>query len=1050
MVNPLYIIAMFLAAAFMVAITDKVSRKLSLSLYYLTVTIALGFGVFRVWELMTFQVQDAQIFTAGFPGPISIVLSFGIKEAVMFTMINLMGILSGFYLTNRLLKDSYQPLALLLMILLGASGLVMTRDIFNSFVFIEILSIATYALIGIQASKQSLSAGFKYMMAGGLASAFLLIGIIFVYRYTGTLNIDVWINSAIPLTSGYKIAVFLLIMAVFIELKPFPINGWALDVYQSAHTGIGAIVSTINTGALLFLLYKLIPVIPAEMLPMLGIAGLVSFFFANLTGIKQKNTGRLLGYSSTAQTGLIIFVMTGLNSYGIDPVALLYFAFGLYLTNFFAKAGLFWLSGLVGAETLKSWNTLRKNPLLLFAFGVFVFALAGLPPFPAFLAKWEIVRILSSNGAWLTLSVILLGSLFEVVYMFRWFGMAVRPDKESNLVPREMISRVVPIVLSAMLLLFVSFKNGTIVYAFDIGLYLPLIALLIFSIVDSINIKIKGMLAILSLAVWYMYYMMPQLTGIGFIFGFILIGGSLVQMFGFMHKKGAAKGLIPLLVMLIISMGNILVAGSKLSFFFSWELMTLASYLLIMRGKLSFKPALSYIIFSLGGAYLLLVGLSLLPNFAQGVPLYMQASLVNITALPAILLALGFLIKLGALGVHVWLPGAYAEAEDEFTSILSSVFSKTGVFGLLLVLIMARAVFTESAYLSGFLGWIGVLTAFFGALMAVFQEDVKKLLAYSSMSQLGYVVLSFSVMSHLGWVAALYMTINHFFFKALILMAIAGVIYRTKTRWMYEMGGLIKKMPISFISVLLGIIAVSGVPPLSGFGGKWLIYTALIGEGHYLQAGLAFFAGAISFLYLYRLIHTVFLGQAKPAHKDVKEAPVWMLIPQVIFMMVIMAISTFPNLITMPLSDVVGRYIPRPEWLTWSGYNIQLGGDVLHGNWNGNLAMLVTMGVFMVPLVWLLLVNRNIQKVQQLNIVFAAERPMKPGTTHFAHNMFAPYNKALGFLVNPRATAFWNSVSEWAHSLAATIAHIYTGNGQTYLLHIFLYVIVLYFVGGVY
>ncbi|MDP8231323.1 MAG: hypothetical protein P9L91_01500, partial [Candidatus Zophobacter franzmannii] len=212
----------------------------------------------------------------------------------------------------------------------------------------------------------------------------------------------------------------------------------------------------------------------------------------------------------------------------------------------------------------------------------------------------------------------------------------------------------------------------------------------------------------------------------------------------------------------------------------------------------------------------------------------------------------------------------------------------------------------------------------------------------------------------------------------------------------------------------------------------------------------AFFAGAISFLYLYRLIHTVFLGQAKPAHKDVKEAPVWMLIPQVIFMMVIMAISTFPNLITMPLSDVVGRYIPRPEWLTWSGYNIQLGGDVLHGNWNGNLAMLVTMGVFMVPLVWLLLVNRNIQKVQQLNIVFAAERPMKPGTTHFAHNMFAPYNKALGFLVNPRATAFWNSVSEWAHSLAATIAHIYTGNGQTYLLHIFLYVIVLYFVGGVY
>jgi formate hydrogenlyase subunit 3/multisubunit Na+/H+ antiporter MnhD subunit len=779
-------------------------------------------------------------------------------------------------------------------------------------------------------------------------------------------------------------------------------------------------------------------------------AGLVSFLLSNLTGLRQQSAKRLLGYSSTAQTGLIIFVMTGLARFGIDPIFITYFAAGLFITNFFAKAGLFWLTGVAGTDKISEWGSLRKYPLLLILFGVFVLALTGFPPFPLFLVKWEIVKILSSESAWLPLGTILIGSLLEAGYMFKWLGLAIKNDTPVHALPKDLLSRIIPITLAGITLVVLSFQNATDFYHMDTTVFLPILGLLVFAAIDTLSVKIKGFLTIAVLAAWGWLYLMPYLSGLGLLFGGILVAGTLVQIFGFMHHKGAQRGLFPLLVMMVISLGNILVASSKLTFFFGWELMTLSSYLLVTRGKLSFKPAFTYIMFSLAGAYLLLTGLNLIPAFVEGIPLYAQAVWMNIGVLPAILLSLGFLIKLGALGVHVWLPDAYAEAEDEFTAILSSVLSKAGVFGLLLVLIMARSVFTSSYFLTEVLGWVGVLTAFFGALMAVFQEDVKKLLAYSSMSQLGYIVLSFSLMSHLGWVSALYMTVNHFFFKALILMAIAGVIYRTKTRWMYEMGGLIKKMPISFISVLLGIIAVSGVPPLSGFGGKWLVYTSLMEKGHYLQAGLAFFSSAVAFLYLYRLIHTVFLGQAKPMFKDVKESPVWLLIPQIVFMMLIMGISMFPNLITMPLSGIVNNYIPKPEWLSWTGYNITLNGDAIHGNWNGNLVMMVTMGVFIVPLAWLMLVVGKVQKVKQFNIVFAAERPYKPWTTHFAYNMFAPYYKALGFLVQPRATAFWNGVGEWSRSLSSTIAHLYTGNGQTYLLHIFMYIIVLYFAGGVY
>ncbi len=168
---------------------------------------------------------------------------------------------------------------------------------------------------------------------------------------------------------------------------------------------------------------------------------------------------------------------------------------------------------------------------------------------------------------------------------------------------------------------------------------------------------------------------------------------------------------------------------------------------------------------------------------------------------------------------------------------------------------------------------------------------------------------------------------------------------------------LIKKMPISYITVLIGIIAVSGVPPLSGFGSKWLLYSSMLEKGWYLQAGVFFFASAVSFLYLYRMIHSIFLGQLKYEHQNVKEASIYYLIPQVIFIMGIMAISMFPNLIIKPLNSIVGNYFSSTILI--DGYNVTSS----LGHWNGNMVMMVTMGVFIVPLLFLILFNGRTQKV---------------------------------------------------------------------------------------
>jgi formate hydrogenlyase subunit 3/multisubunit Na+/H+ antiporter MnhD subunit len=280
-------------------------------------------------------------------------------------------------------------------------------------------------------------------------------------------------------------------------------------------------------------------------------------------------------------------------------------------------------------------------------------------------------------------------------------------------------------------------------------------------------------------------------------------------------------------------------------------------------------------------------------------------------------------------------------------------------------------------------------------------------------------------------------------YKGMLFLAIAGVLHRTGTRNMYEMGGLIKKMPFSFLSVLMAIIALSGVPPLTGFGGKWLLYSSLISQGWYLEAAVAFFSSAVAFLYLFRLIHTIFLGQPKPAQKDVREAPLVLLIPQGLLMVALFVLSAFPNLMLGPILKVVGEVFPPV--LAFQGNTLV---SPL-GYWNGFLTMAVTIVVFALCFAWMLANLHNPQTVKQFNIVYAAERPYKPWTTHFAWNFYAPYERALGFLTKRRADRFWALVGTGVGALGGIARRLYTGNGQTYALHVVLYVAVLYLIMGV-
>jgi formate hydrogenlyase subunit 3/multisubunit Na+/H+ antiporter MnhD subunit len=308
---------------------------------------------------------------------------------------------------------------------MGIQGMVMTRDLFNLFVFLEIVSIATYGLLSLRVTPAALSATFKFLMGTVLASTFFLIGTVLLYANTGLLNIDELIRNrgAISGPIGFAALMFLL-ASLLLELKPFPANGWGLDVYETARADVAAMISGGASAGIFFALLKLLPLFEAQM-ELIAVLGAVTFVVSNLIGLQQTNAQRLLGYSSVAQMALLTIATSLL--YRLEGYsAMLFVVGGLFVNHLFAKVGLFWLAGYVGKERLQDWSILVGKPGAIVLLGILIVAISGLPPFPGFWAKWQLVMSLAAGGRYGWIALVLIGSLLEATYMFRWLGSSLQ------------------------------------------------------------------------------------------------------------------------------------------------------------------------------------------------------------------------------------------------------------------------------------------------------------------------------------------------------------------------------------------------------------------------------------------------------------------------------------------------------------------------------------------------------------------------------------------------------------------------------------------------
>ena len=357
----------------------------------------------------------------------------------------------------------------------------------------------------------------------------------------------------------------------------------------------------------------------------------------------------------------------------------------------------------------------------------------------------------------------------------------------------------------------------------------------------------------------------------------------------YMEKYTAKRNFYTLFLLMLAGMNGVIISGDMFNLFVFLEIASVASYALVAFGteEEELEASFKYLVMSTVGSLFVLLGIALMYsytstlNMADMALILLGKGLGKITLFVSILFITGFGLKAALVPFHAWLPDAHPSAPAPISAMLSGVLIKSlGIYTMVRVL---YNVFGMSKELTSMLLVLGALSMIVGALLAMGQWDLKRLLAYSSISQIGYIILGIGIGTPLAIFGALFHLFNHSVFKSLLFLNAGAVEYATGTRDMRLMGGLREKLPITGGTSLIASMSIAGVPPLNGFFSKLIIIFAAVQAGY---IGYASWAAAVSILtlaYFVTVQKNVFFGAPSKAlsakWNTIKEPPFFMRVP---------------------------------------------------------------------------------------------------------------------------------------------------------------------------
>ena len=393
----------------------------------------------------------------------------------------------------------------------------------------------------------------------------------------------------------------------------------------------------------------------------------------------------------------------------------------------------------------------------------------------------------------------------------------------------------------------------------------------------------------------------------------------------YMEHYGAKGTYYALLLVMIVGMNGLVLTADLFNIYLFLEVGAISSYALVAYGlgHDELEAAFKYLMLSVVASAFILISIAILfgttgdlslGGIARGLKVLDNPGLVAICA--ALFIA-GFGLKAALIPFHAWLPDAHPSAPAPISAMLSGLLIKvSGVYALTRVFFN---VFGLTPALSMVLLVLGTVSMVGAAFLALGQKDIKRMLAYSSISQVGYIVVGLGTGSPLGIAGALFHLVNHALAKGLLFLNSGAIQSATGTRNLDEMGGLAKRMPLTAATNLVGSLSIAGVPPLGGFWSKLIIIMALVQAGRWPYAVVAVLASVLTLWYYLLIQRKAFFGKLEERWAGIREAPAWMTAASLALALLCVALGLFFAGVLQswiqPAADVLAR--GASAVLTW-------------------------------------------------------------------------------------------------------------------------------------
>ena len=370
---------------------------------------------------------------------------------------------------------------------------------------------------------------------------------------------------------------------------------------------------------------------------------------------------------------------------------------------------------------------------------------------------------------------------------------------------------------------------------------------------------------------------------------------------------------------LTFSMGMLgtVLATNLIEFYVFFELMLVPAFFLVAfygYGERK-RIALMFFFWTHVGAVVLLLGLLAMGFFAGGFDY--DTVMENVNKIPdqwlvliVFSLVIGLGVKLAAFALHIWLPYAHSEAPTPISALLSPAMIGIGAYGLLR-LWLELLVGDYSQY-SIYINLWGLATMIYGGAMALMQDDIKRVLAYSSISQMGYILFGLGSESVLGITGAALMYVSHGLGKAILFMMAGSIILQTGTRSMSKLGGLAGRMPYTAVIAMIGALTIMGIPPTSGFMAEWILFNGVLQSGvtnsdtlRIVAFGLGILATVLTAAYILWMYKRIFFGKIPEQYSQIKDSNRYVIVTMAALAAITLFLGVYPNPLLNPVTDYI-------------------------------------------------------------------------------------------------------------------------------------------------